>query len=69
MGGKMHMGTYRPRDFERLLLANGFEFVRQTGSHKIFRRGSETLSMPTHKCSQTCLYDLIKQYNLNTKGD
>ncbi len=25
------------RDFERILLANGFEFVRQKGSHRHFR--------------------------------
>lgn len=64
MGGRMHGGTYSVRDFRRLLQSNGFEYVRQTGSHMIYRRGSETLSLPSHKPSQTCLYDLIKQYNL-----
>lgn len=68
MGGKMHNGTYSVREFRRLLLNNGFEYIRQSGSHMIYRRGDETLSMPSHKPSQTCLYDLIKQYNLK-RGD
>ena len=67
MSGKMHKGTYSSREFQRLLLDNGFKLVRQTGSHKIYRRGSEVLSMPSCKCSQTCLYDLIKQYNLKVR--
>lgn len=64
MGGRMHKGCYSVREFKRLLLDNGFEFYRQTGSHRIYKRGNETLSMPTSSPSQTCLYDLIKQYNL-----
>lgn len=68
MGSKMHNGTYSVREFRRLLLSNGFEYVRQSGSHMIYRRENETLSMPSHKPSQTCLYDLIKQYNLK-RGD
>ncbi len=68
MGGIMHNGAYNVREFKRLLLDNGFEYVRQTGSHIIYKRDNETLSMPSHKPSQTCLYDLIKQYNLK-RGD
>ena len=68
MGGVMHNGVYNIREFQKLLADNGFEFVRQAGNHRIYRRGNETLSMPTHKPKQTTLYDLIKQYNLK-KGD
>lgn len=68
MGGKMHKGCYSVREFKRLLLDNGFEFHRQAGNHRIYKRGDEILSMPTNHPSQTCLYDLIKQYNLK-KGD
>lgn len=67
MGGRMHNGTYSVREFKRLLLDNGFVCERQTGSHIIYKRGSETLSMPSHKPSQTCLYDLIKQYKLKAR--
>ena len=68
MAGKMHKGTYNVREFKRLLLDNGFKFHRQAGSHQIYKRGDETLSMPSSNPAQTTLYDLIKQYNLK-KGD
>lgn len=64
MGGRMHKGCYSVREFQRLLLDNGFEFHRQAGKHRIYKLGSEILSLPTNHPSQTCLYDLIKQYNL-----
>ena len=67
MSGKMHNGTYSVREFKRLLIDNGFSYARQTGSHMIYKRGNETLSMPSHKPSQTCLYDLIKQYKLKVR--
>ena len=64
MGGRMHKGCYSVREFQRLLRDNGFEFHRQAGNHRIYTRGSETLSMPINHPAQTTLYDLIKQYNL-----
>lgn len=60
----MHKGCYNIKEFQKLLRNNGFEFVRQTGSHRIYKRGSEMLSLPTSHPAQTTLYDLIKQYNL-----
>lgn len=65
---KLHAGSYNVREFQRLLVDNGFEFVRQTGSHRIYKRGSEILSMPTSNPAQTTLYDLIKQYNLKKEN-
>ena len=62
--GRMHKGCYNIKEFQQLLRRNGFEFVRQTGSHRIYKRGSEILSLPTCHPAQTTLYDLIKQYNL-----
>lgn len=37
---------------EKILKLNGFSFVRQNGSHKIWVRGDKTISVPsvTLKC-------------------
>lgn len=67
MSGRFHNGTYSVREFQRLLRDNGFEFVRQKNGHRIYRRGNETLSLPTHSAAQTTLHDLIKQYNLKRR--
>lgn len=37
---------------EKILKSNGFSFIRQNGSHKIWSKGNETISVPsvTLKC-------------------
>lgn len=66
--GRMHQGVYNVREFQRLLADNGFEFVRQASNHRIYRRGNETISMPTHSVKQTTLYDIIKQHKLKRRN-
>src|SRR5574344_2111205 len=37
---------YKPKEFQRVLRNNGWTFVRQRGSHQIWKRDGETLSLP-----------------------
>lgn len=36
------------RELERLLTDNGFQLVRQRGSHRIFTDGHRTVAVPAH---------------------
>ena len=46
------MGDKLPRltakEAENLLFDNGFEFERQKGSHKIYKKGSQRMVLPHH---------------------
>lgn len=37
------------REVIRLLEENGWEFSRQNGSHKIYKKGGQHVSVPDHK--------------------
>lgn len=43
--------TYTAKELERMLLADGWYFVRQVGSHRQFRHAekSGTVTIPAHK--------------------
>ncbi len=36
------------KEAENLLFDNGFEFERQRGSHKIYKKGSQRMVLPHH---------------------
>ncbi|MEE8441785.1 MAG: type II toxin-antitoxin system HicA family toxin [Spirochaetia bacterium] len=36
-----------PQDAERRLLAAGFSLVRSKGSHRLYRRGNDRITIPT----------------------
>ena len=46
------MGDKLPRltakEAENLIFDNGFEFERQKGSHKIYKKGSQRMVLPHH---------------------
>ena len=46
MGDKLPRLT--AREAENLLFDNGFEFDRQKGSHKIYKKGSQRMVLPHH---------------------
>lgn len=54
---------YNMQDFKRLLVDNGFEFVRQKGDHMIYKRGNDTV-VATKKPNKMMVRRMIKTYNL-----
>jgi len=53
-------------DAERLLLAAGFTFLRQKGSHRVYGRGSERQVIPSH-AGRTLHPKIVRQF-LNAVG-
>lgn len=51
------------REFKRILMNNGFEYVRQSGDHAIYKRGNETAVVNT-KLNKMVARRLIKTHNL-----
>ena len=54
---------YNTKEFVRLLMDNGFEFVRQKGDHYIYKRGIDTITA-TKKPNKMMIRRMIKTYNL-----
>lgn len=55
---------YKPKEFQRVLRNNGWTFVRQRGSHQIWKKGSEVLSVPVVTLKPCISGKLIKAYEL-----
>ena len=55
---------YKPKEFQRVLRNNGWAFVRQRGSHQIWKRDGETLSLPVVTLKPCISGKLIKEYQL-----
>lgn len=54
-----------PRQFERLLKNNGYEYDRQSGDHKIFTKdGCNHISFNVSKLNPIIVQRLIKEHNL-----
>ena len=61
------MVKYTLREFERILIDNGFEFCRQTGGHRIYKRNDfETCVIP-HVLQEPIAKRLIKEHKLVLK--
>jgi len=57
------MKQFSSRDFIKLLRTNGFQLFRTSGSHRIFKRGNQTIVVPLYL--NVCIAQrLIKQNNL-----
>lgn len=54
---------YNTKEFQRLLVANGFEFVRCTGGHFVYKRGADMV-VATQEPNKMMIRRYIKQYNL-----
>lgn len=61
----MRVKAYTKREFEQLLSENGYEFARCKGSHFIYKKGGETVSVPKNLNSMIGRR-LIKEHNLIT---
>lgn len=49
----------------KILLNNGFQLVRTTGDHKIYKRGeNETISIPCPNCNGLILQRLFREFNI-----
>lgn len=55
---------FNPKEFQRILRSNGWSFIRQRGSHQIWKRGSKTLSVPVVTLKPCISGKLIKEYGL-----
>ena len=58
------MIRYTRREFERILTNNGFEFVRQSGGHLIFKRNDEETCVIPQVIQEPIAKRLIKQHKL-----
>ena len=59
----MKVKAYSKREFERLLVDNGYEFARCRGSHFIYKKANETVAVPKNLNSMIGRR-LIKEHNL-----
>ena len=58
------MIKYTRREFERILINNGFEFVRQSGGHLIFKRRDEETCVIPQVIQEPIAKRLIKEHKL-----
>ena len=62
------MIKYTRREFERILVTNGFVYIRQTGGHLIYKRnGNETCVIP-QVIQEPIAKRLIKEHKLMVNG-
>jgi len=59
----MHAKPYTKKDFEKLLISNGFSLQRVKGSHFIYKNGSDLISVPKN-LNKMISHRLIKEYHL-----
>lgn len=58
-------GTIKQRDWERLLVKNGFRLVRSEGSHMIYKRGDdEIVPVARHNPNKLMCQRIVKQFKL-----
>lgn len=49
---------------EKILKSNGFSFIRQNGSHKIWSKGNEIISVPSVTLKCVVANRIIKENHL-----
>ena len=59
----MHIKSYTKRDFEKLLINNGFSLQRVKRSHFIYKNGTDLISVPKN-LNKMISRRLIKEYHL-----
>lgn len=59
----MKAKTYNRREFERLLIENGYELARCKGSHFVYKKENLTISVPK-KLNKMIGRRLVKEYGL-----
>ncbi len=58
----------KPREAEKVLLSAGFSFVRQKGSHRLYKKDKLRVTLPFHNkpLKRGTLNSIIKQTYLTT---
>lgn len=58
--------NFSSREFNKILINNGFELVRKKGDHYIFKRNSDTVTTTNGSSGMNIMVArrLIKQYDL-----
>jgi predicted RNA binding protein YcfA (HicA-like mRNA interferase family) len=61
--------TLKPKDAIKILTRNGFKFIRQKGSHRIYIKDNKTVVVPYHNqdLRKGTLLSIIKQSGLDPK--
>lgn len=59
----MHVKPYTKKEFEKLLVNNGFSLQRVKGSHFIYKKGTDLISIPKN-LNKMISRRLIKEYHL-----
>ena len=52
------------RQFQKILRANGYDVIRNSGGHRIWSNGKRTLSINAEKPNAMVMRRLIKEYAL-----
>lgn len=55
--------NYNTKEFQRLLVANGFQLVRTKGDHFIYKRGNDIITA-TKEPNKMMVRRMLKTYNL-----
>ena len=55
--------TFSSREIQKILKANGFEYVSTNGDRHKYRRGNESLVI-NNNTNKMVFYRLVKEYNL-----
>lgn len=56
-----------PRQFQKILSANGFVFDHQTGDHRIWYRGNTHISVTASKLNPIVAQRLVREYGLKVR--
>jgi len=61
--------TLKPKDVIKILTRQGFEFIRQKGSHRIYIKDNKTVIVPYHNndLRKGTLSSIIKQSGIDLK--
>ena len=62
------MVKYTRREFERILIDNGFVFCRQSGGHRIYKRNDDETCVIPQVIQEPIARRLIKEHRLVIRG-
>lgn len=59
--------SFKPKEIIRVLERNGFDFIRQKGSHRIYKKDNIKITIPYHgkDLRKSTLFAIIKESGLN----
>jgi len=64
------MKSFKPRQIIKVLEKEGFRLVRQKGSHRLYRKGSDRVTVPYHNkdLKRGTLKNILKQVELQKRN-